>query len=115
MATKWSTKKIINVYSRTNGRCWYCGKVFDGDHNIDHVIPASRGGSKDLSNLVPACKHCNSQKNTKTLEEYRVYLQGELGMTFTGNQKRWLKSKGIEIPEPDEYLFYGETIGGSNE
>ena len=111
MATKWSTKKVIDVYSKTNGRCWYCGKVFDGDHNIDHVTPACRGGSNDLSNLVPCCKSCNSQKNKKNLEEYRLYKMEQLGMVFSLEQIRWLHSKGIIIPEPDEYLFYHESIG----
>lgn len=36
----------------------------------DHVIPKSRGGSDDLSNLVACCEQCNGQKGAKTPEEF---------------------------------------------
>lgn len=41
--------------------CHYCGK-FDGDLTIDHLIPLSRGGTNERSNLVAACSACNSEK-----------------------------------------------------
>lgn len=40
---------------------------------LDHVTPLSRGGSNDVSNLVPACRSCNSSKRSRTLLEYLVY------------------------------------------
>jgi 5-methylcytosine-specific restriction endonuclease McrA len=33
--------------------------------HIDHVIPMSRGGSDDLSNLVLSCSTCNEAKGAK--------------------------------------------------
>lgn len=41
---------------------------------IDHLQPQARGGTDDLSNLVPCCALCNSVKGAKTLEECRTYL-----------------------------------------
>ena len=49
--------------------CWYCGDKYP--KTIDHVIPTSNGGSDDLSNLVMACKKCNSSKRALSLEEFR--------------------------------------------
>ncbi len=49
-------------------RCAYCpseGKT------IDHVVPLARGGRDEISNLVPACKACNSSKGAKLLSEWR--------------------------------------------
>lgn len=58
-----------NVFKRDNYTCKYCGKR-GGKLEVDHVIPFSKGGSDDLSNLVTSCRHCNAQKHDKTLEEF---------------------------------------------
>ena len=55
--------------------CYYCGKEITGLKTIDHKIPVSRGGNNKGNNLVLCCKHCNSQKNEKTEEEYIEWLK----------------------------------------
>lgn len=48
--------------------CLYCDtKVAD---TIDHVLPLSRGGTNEVTNLLPVCRSCNSKKYTKTLWEW---------------------------------------------
>ncbi|WP_205811424.1 HNH endonuclease signature motif containing protein [Microbacterium sp. K5D] len=44
------------------GKCWMCGGI---PTSWDHVKPLSKGGSHILSNLRPACTHCNSSKGAK--------------------------------------------------
>jgi 5-methylcytosine-specific restriction endonuclease McrA len=43
-------------------RCVYCGKKFTR-LTQDHIIPLVRGGEHTASNIVPACRRCNSAKN----------------------------------------------------
>lgn len=45
--------------------CFYCGNTGGA---IDHLVPRSKGGSDDISNLVPCCKSCNSSKSNKSLD-----------------------------------------------
>lgn len=49
--------------------CHYCARD-DAPLTVDHVIPVSRGGSDDISNLVAACRSCNSKKNRRTPAEW---------------------------------------------
>jgi 5-methylcytosine-specific restriction endonuclease McrA len=48
--------------------CVYCGS--QSDLTRDHVIPVSRGGSNDPSNIVVACRTCNCTKGDRTPEEW---------------------------------------------
>lgn len=62
--------------------CFYCGKELvppspdhpPNEHCLDHLTPISRGGENEAKNLVSACRVCNTQKGTKTLEEFRAYM-----------------------------------------
>ena len=46
-------------------RCVYCGKRAKGHLTQDHILALSQGGSHTLSNIVPACRSCNSRKGTR--------------------------------------------------
>ena len=63
-----------------NQLCFYCGS----DHKLtmDHIIPIVRGGRHSIGNLVVACKTCNSQKGSKTIQEWRK-LQLKLQSTLS--------------------------------
>lgn len=61
--------KRAKIYARDNGMCWLCGlhvsvRIF----SIDHVIPLSKGGTNNLSNLRLAHKDCNSIKSDHPIE-----------------------------------------------
>lgn len=52
--------------------CAYCSSwISPRLVEIDHVIPLSRGGTHDVSNLAVACKPCNRSKSNKLLHEWK--------------------------------------------
>lgn len=55
-----------------NNSCAYCGKP-SKILQVEHVTPLSRNGSHTKTNIVPACKKCNRDKFTKTLDEWYPY------------------------------------------
>lgn len=60
----------INVLTRDNYTCLYCGKRFPMKQlTKDHVVPRSAGGRTTWENIVTACKSCNSRKDDKTCDE----------------------------------------------
>lgn len=56
-------KEILRL---AKGYCYWCKGKFSIDKlQRDHVIPISKGGLNLASNIVPACKPCNSRKNNQ--------------------------------------------------
>lgn len=101
-----------NVYLRDGYRCQYCGREFP-PHELtcDHVIPRSRGGETDWTNVVTCCKECNHRKGGRTPEE--------AGMKLLREPKRphWLPFihlslvQGKTPPSWHEYLYWLPSKG----
>ena len=62
-----------NVLRRDGFRCQYCNQR--ERLTVDHVIPRSRGGRDQWTNLVAACIRCNNKKGNRTPEEARMALR----------------------------------------
>ena len=66
---------------RGGATCRYCrralrnhGQARDGA-TWDHVVPVCQGGTDDETNLVIACRYCNSKKGGRTPEQAGMVLQ----------------------------------------
>jgi len=60
---------------KSGDRCVLCGKSTTSEpgpdrSEIDHSIPASRGGNNSPDNAQNTCRTCNRQKGTQTTEEF---------------------------------------------
>ena len=58
--------EFIALCEHYNNRCVCCGA--EGSLTPDHVVPLSRGGSNDISNIQPLCGQCNSTKGIKIID-----------------------------------------------
>jgi len=65
------------LFARDRYRCQYCGRTQAElrpreSLTRDHLVPLSRGGTNDWSNVVTACSPCNTRKSNR--------LPSEIGM-----------------------------------
>ena len=76
---------IRSRYAEFDNCCAYCGKQHKAmDLEIEHFVPISKGGTHVLSNIVPACKSCNS---SKTYHDAKAWYEKQEFYS----RKRWLK------------------------
>lgn len=52
--------------------CAYCGGYAEA---VDHIIPVSRGGTADRTNLTASCRQCNEEKLDFTPGEWRAWRE----------------------------------------
>lgn len=72
LTTNGYQKHRAEVLERDGHCCRYCRST---DRLVlDHVVPIIRGGTDDVSNLVTACKRCNSKKAGRLLHEAQMTL-----------------------------------------
>lgn len=65
------------LFARDEYKCQYCGRPIQELKprealTRDHLIPLSRGGTNDWTNVVTACSSCNTRKSNR--------LPSEIGM-----------------------------------
>lgn len=52
------------VIKRDNHTCQACGTT-EGRMTADHIVPRSKGGTDDMTNLRCLCLSCNSSKGNR--------------------------------------------------
>lgn len=67
---EWTWTDFMHVARRFGYRCAYCGDKPEGQLDPDHVVPLSKGGPNTVTNLLPACRPCNSDKRDLLLSEW---------------------------------------------
>lgn len=65
---RYSPQEWLDKCALLGNVCVYCGEAKRLE--ADHKVPISRGGSNDITNIVPACRSCNARKSTKTAREF---------------------------------------------
>ena len=66
-----TAKQIMSLIERQGFRCAMSGRTLTPETaSLDHIVPLSRRGSHDLSNLWVVDHQVNSAKGTLTVEEF---------------------------------------------
>lgn len=93
-----------NVYLRDEYTCQYCGHEFHPKQlTLDHVVPASKQGLKNWTNVVTACRDCNQKKANRTPTQAKMPLLNEPRMPH------WLPMADYEFKlggVPDNWYQY---------
>jgi 5-methylcytosine-specific restriction endonuclease McrA len=71
----YSLAEWLALLERYGHLCGYCQA--GGKLEPDHRVPLARGGSNWISNIIPACRRCNTRKRTATEAEFRARLAAE--------------------------------------
>jgi 5-methylcytosine-specific restriction endonuclease McrA len=85
------TRRAVLV--RDQFRCAYCEAPGD---TVDHVVPRSRGGRHEWTNVVAACRRHNIQKGDRFLHELGWKLRSEPHVP-DGHWWRW---RHLHDPDP---------------
>lgn len=84
-------KVARQIKERDGHRCAYCGRdaAESGAHlHLDHLTPKSEGGQDVATNLVLACRRCNSARQNMTLAQWAAYAAVKYGLVFTARAVR---------------------------
>jgi len=59
----------VSVLNRDGYKCVFCGRsARQIQLEVDHILPFSKGGSNDMSNLQTLCSECNKGKAARILK-----------------------------------------------
>jgi len=69
----WITQqKRLAIYLRDGAACCWCGAtVEDGVKlSLDHIVPHSKKGTNDATNLITCCKRCNDSRGARSAKRF---------------------------------------------
>ncbi len=65
-----SNTHLVHLHKWQDHCCYYCRSPLEQKDTIEHVVPLSRDGTNNPSNIVLACPSCNFSKNSRLLTEW---------------------------------------------
>lgn len=80
------------IWVRQGGCCAYCDTPITFEETtVDHIVPKSKGGTKNLKNIVVVCARCN-------------FLKGDIGSVAEANERVFVFTEFIARLSEKGYL-----------
>jgi 5-methylcytosine-specific restriction endonuclease McrA len=100
------------LFARDRYRCQYCGRTAAElrpreSLTRDHLIPLSRGGTNEWTNVVAACSPCNTRKGNRMPEEIGMHPMTQPAEPHFVHLS-WAVRRLTPIQSQYIRLFYGE-------
>ena len=81
------------IYKAWDHKCAYCE---DPATSLDHIVPRFKSGSSKRSNLIPACRRCNSNKASEPVE-FWYKQQDFFNQVRMEKIKAWMSQEVVDI------------------
>lgn len=103
------------VLKEGGSRCALCGALAkDTPLDVDHIIPKSKKGPGDISNLQILCAKCNRTKRDRDDEDFRGRAAGDTpvaGCLFCGTSLEVVEESRLALAVADSYpVAKGHTL-----
>lgn len=87
-----------SIKNHWDHECAYCGST--EELTLDHVVPQCKGGSNHITNVICACRKCNSDK---AHEDWIIWFIQQ--PFFTEARRAMIEEWMMPQQEPNPYLY----------
>lgn len=86
----------VSSNSSAKGTCGICGRFVPPDSfTVDHIVPISKGGTYDYSNLQCCCRKCNQLKDDALQDDFFQVMLSVVDYQISDKHNKKIK-KGIK-------------------
>ena len=91
---------LKDLWWEQDGHCASCGMWFPPEgHDVDHVVPNSKGGTDHISNLQCLCRKCNAEKGDRPMSYIQARQLKKHGISYGGKVEKMVAEHDKRLAE----------------